>query len=266
MFTALISTARPPPPLPVDDGKPKFPQYLLPTIRLGLRRNRTRTRPPSQSDIPSLSTSPSSSISSSHIEITQPDTLRCLNCRSDLAFSTQIISKGFHGRHGRALLVSPPPSSSSSSSLSGVIPHYSRKKKGTKNLINIRLGPNETRQLVTGSHVVADIFCSICDSKLGWKYVDAKAPDQKYKVGKFILETAKITVEKHWEDVVPHRSRSSGSRKRANNSDVRGAGGGEDEEVVFDLNDEDECDDMFAGVWDPEVVARRREERVVRQG
>jgi hypothetical protein len=38
-----------------------------------------------------------------------------------------------------------------------------------------------------------------------------------------------------------------------------------EEVVVFDSEDEDECEDLFAGVWDPEVVARRRARRVGRK-
>ena len=39
---------------------------------------------------------------------------------------------------------------------------------------------------------------------------------------------------------------------------------GNDQEgvVVFDSEDEDECEDLFTGVWDAEVVAKRRGRRV----
>jgi len=32
----------------------------------------------------------------------------------------------------------------------------------------------------------------------------------------------------------------------------------EPDEVLFDSEDEDDCDDLFSGVWDAEVVAKRR--------
>jgi hypothetical protein len=32
--------------------------------------------------------------------------------------------------------------------------------------------------------------------------------------------------------------------------------------VVFDSEDEDECEDLFAGVWGAEVVAKRRSRRI----
>ena len=40
--------------------------------------------------------------------------------------------------------------------------------------------------------VVADIYCNACDTRLGWKYVEAFEESQKYKEGRFILEKAMI--------------------------------------------------------------------------
>ena len=49
---------------------------------------------------------------------------------------------------------------------------------------------------VLSSHVcrqvVADIYCNACDTRLGWKYIDAFEESQKYKEGKYILEKAMI--------------------------------------------------------------------------
>lgn len=150
-------------------------------------------------------------------------------------------------------------------------------------LINVRVGRPENRQLVTGQHVVADIWCLICDTKLGWKYVDAKEQTQKYKVGKFILETQRVVAWRSWENVEfpggerPGRKEDVGGdvRRSMRSSTETGTdiGGSRDSEesdlhddedgvVVFDSEDEDECDDIFAGTWDPEVVARRRRGRV----
>ena len=35
------------------------------------------------------------------------------------------------------------------------------------------LGPKEERVLMTGLHSVSDIFCTECQSRLGWKYLEA---------------------------------------------------------------------------------------------
>lgn len=111
------------------------------------------------------------------------------------------------------------------------------------------------RELLTGAHVVADVSCLICGTVLGWKYVDAKEPGQRYKIGKFILETKRVVVGVCWEDGVGD---PEGDEERYN----REVNDGDDGVIVFDSEDEDECEDLFAGVWDPELVAKRRSKRV----
>lgn len=48
--------------------------------------------------------------------------------------------------------------------------------------VNVSLGPREDRMLITGLHTVADIFCTVCNTNLGWKYEMAFEEAQKYKV------------------------------------------------------------------------------------
>jgi hypothetical protein len=36
---------------------------------------------------------------------------------------------------------------------------------------NVTFGPREDRMMITGKHTVADIYCVVCGSILGWKYV-----------------------------------------------------------------------------------------------
>jgi len=38
--------------------------------------------------------------------------------------------------------------------------------------VNITLGAKEDRNLITGLHTVADVYCSSCQTILGWKYVN----------------------------------------------------------------------------------------------
>ncbi|KAK6076144.1 yippee family protein [Seiridium cupressi] len=258
---------------------PRFPVYLLPSFSIPFRRRRqsfisniSSGNPPNETLVPSLGSSPTDSMLSSPIEspptpsyltsrfsfsraahqvavtpldVTklmqiQPDIIRCSTCSTDLAFTSQIVSKGFTGRYGRAYLVSPPD--------------YAIARKSNADLINIRVGRPETRLLVTGSHVVADITCAICHAKVGWKYVDAKEETQRYKVGKFILETARVMDHRSWEDVTV-----SETPDLSETNDKRADGG---EPIVFDSEDEDECEDVFSGTWDPEVVAKRRTKKV----
>ncbi|KAK9436363.1 glutamate carboxypeptidase [Metarhizium brunneum] len=170
-----------------------------------------------------------------------PDTLRCMTCSTDLALTSQIISKGFTGRYGRAFLVAPPPPPADNTTL-----------------LNIRIGRSEDRQLVTGWHVVADICCATCTRKLGWKYVDATEPSQKYKVGKYILETERVMSHRSWEDYNVQDLGFIGREGR----DVEGRSS---DEIVFDSDDDEECEDIFAGTWDAATVAKRRSESIARR-
>ncbi|XP_050108106.1 protein yippee-like At5g53940 isoform X2 [Malus sylvestris] len=58
--------------------------------------------------------------------------------------------------------------------------------------VNITLGPDEERLMLSGLHTVEDIFCCCCGQILGWKYVIAHDQTQKYKEGKFVLERWRI--------------------------------------------------------------------------
>ncbi|KAK7851375.1 protein yippee-like [Quercus suber] len=64
--------------------------------------------------------------------------------------------------------------------------------------MNIMVGRKEDRQLMTGLHTVADVYCLDCREVLGWKYERAYEETQKYKEGKFILEKSKI-VKENWD-------------------------------------------------------------------
>lgn len=37
--------------------------------------------------------------------------------------------------------------------------------------VNTIFGPKEERTLITGVHIVTDVFCSGCRTLIGWKYV-----------------------------------------------------------------------------------------------
>ncbi len=42
--------------------------------------------------------------------------------------------------------------------------------------VNVTWGPKEERLLITGVHTVADIYCTTCNTVLGWKYVALLPP------------------------------------------------------------------------------------------
>jgi len=104
-----------------------------------------------------------------------PSIFCCINCKTHLSLHEQLISKAFQGRHGPAYLFG--------------------------DCVNVSVGPSEDRTLTTGMHIVADIFCIDCGDILGWKYEFAKDESQKYKVGKFILEKAKIQKETVYDSI-----------------------------------------------------------------
>lgn len=98
---------------------------------------------------------------------------------------------------------------------------------------------------------MADISCAICGKVVGWKYVDAREEAQKYKIGKFILEMKRVVVTKGWEDVAAERGWGFDAAEER-----EGEWDGDD--VMFDSENEDECDEIFAGTWDRAAVRRRR--------
>jgi len=90
----------------------------------------------------------------------------CATCGAQLAPRSALVSKSFTGKTGPALLVS--------------------------GCANVRSGDPESRSLLTGEHIVADVYCVVCGAQLGWRYLRATEPAQAYKVGKLVLEKASV--------------------------------------------------------------------------
>ncbi|KAL4801398.1 yippee zinc-binding/DNA-binding /Mis18, centromere assembly-domain-containing protein [Aspergillus unguis] len=168
--------------------------------------------------------------------------IRCSTCAAQICLTSQIVSKGFTGRHGRAYLVSAGSSAPSPS------------RKG-ETLPNTLLQNPVSRHLVTGNHTVSDVDCIFCGSVLGWKYVDAEEESQRYKIGKFILETKRVMTTTAWD---PAFGLSSVEKS------TDAAPGTVHEGIEFDSQDEDECEDLFSGIWNPELAVRRRNRRIAR--
>ncbi|CAB54236.1 Protein yippee-like F37A8.5 [Caenorhabditis elegans] len=98
----------------------------------------------------------------------------CIHCRANLAAHAELISKSFQGSQGKAYLFNA--------------------------VVNVGCGPAEERVLLTGLHAVADIYCEICKTTLGWKYEHAFESSQKYKEGKFIIELAHMVKDNGWDE------------------------------------------------------------------
>ena len=83
----------------------------------------------------------------------------------------------------------------------------------------------------------------------------AEEEGQRYKIGKFILETKRVTKSNHdWED-----------EDEANLEEQGGVKGKSDGDIEFDSQDEDECEDLFSGIWSPELARRRRKNKDFRR-
>ncbi|CEG38945.1 Predicted Yippee-type zinc-binding protein [Plasmopara halstedii] len=95
--------------------------------------------------------------------------LLCAGCGTLVGDRDDIISKEFFGRYGKAFLMNT--------------------------MLNVRICPARNRYLMTGMHCIAEVLCSRCDNVLGWKYLKAMEPSQKYKEGKFIMEYTAVDDE-----------------------------------------------------------------------
>ncbi|EXJ82667.1 hypothetical protein A1O3_06481 [Capronia epimyces CBS 606.96] len=261
-----------------------FPTYLIPSVPFRRKSRQSSTDSNSSDDSTTSTLSVSGSVPSSSSNpfvryptptpipalsassaILPPDDkllhghsshIQCAKCSTDLCLTSQIISKGFTGRHGRAYLVQ------------GTTSHI---RTTTSALPNTFLNKPIPRNLVTGQHIVSDISCAICGSNLGWKYVQASEESQKYKVGKFILETKRIRTNVSWENEADDGDPGLQTYDEVLALPPRelktlGGGGGPsnitgDDDLEFDSQDEDECEDLFAGVWTPELAATRRQRK-----
>ena len=215
-----------------------FPIYLLPSIPFRRCTESTDSTSPTNS---TRSTETTNIFVGNYMN-GHTSHLRCAKCSTDVCLTSQIISKGFTGRHGRAYLVSPSP----------VLSGYPQLSKAANDLClpNTKTDPPSSRQLVTGLHTVSDVRCAFCSSILGWKYDGAEEESQRYKVGKYILETKMICSSSNWENnelQLPFTSLGL-SRNDASCENT----------IDFDSQDEDECEDLFAGVWSPSLAVKRR--------
>ncbi|KAG2434356.1 hypothetical protein HYH02_012372 [Chlamydomonas schloesseri] len=125
-------------------------------------------------------------------------------CHCNLASASELVSRQFHSKHGRAYLFNTA--------------------------VNLSTGPREERMMTTGLHVVCDVYCSKCMWPVGWKYELAYEKSQKYKEGKVILERACVV------DISPTTTTTTTTINRA--SSGSGSGSSEDEEVQDIIGEE----------------------------
>lgn len=88
----------------------------------------------------------------------------CSQCSTHMTVHSDLINKSFRGRTGAAWLF--------------------------EKVVNVSEGALEDRNMTTGKHTIADVYCNECGTNVGWRYECASDSSQKYKEGKFILEKA----------------------------------------------------------------------------
>ena len=101
----------------------------------------------------------------------------CANCECPLTNRAELISTRFTGATGRAFL-------------------FNR-------VVNLNYSDCQDRVMLTGRHMVRDVSCKNCDTKLGWLYEFATEDNQRYKEGRVILERALVT---EYEGIDEHHS------------------------------------------------------------
>lgn len=86
----------------------------------------------------------------------------CIKCDTPLTNRENLESGSYQGSTGKAFL-------------------FTR-------AVNLRYSKVQERDMLSGKHFVRDVFCKVCNTKLGWMYEFAVPPEQRHKEGKVILE------------------------------------------------------------------------------
>lgn len=101
--------------------------------------------------------------------------------------------------------------------------------------------------------------------------MSAAEESQRYKVGMFILETKRVMQFMDWEtgngagvmqDVASKSGGLSGPEKRKDSGVDMGFDAAQQDLVEFDSQDEDECEDLFMGIWSPSLAKKRRRNKL----
>uniref|UniRef100_A0AC34QHK4 Protein yippee-like n=1 Tax=Panagrolaimus sp. JU765 TaxID=591449 RepID=A0AC34QHK4_9BILA len=116
----------------------------------------------------------------------------CKKCKACLTNPKMLVSKAFRGSTGTAYLF--------------------------KKVINIRMGPLESRSMLTGKHIVRDVDCFNCNTRIGWFYEMAFNTDQIYKEGQWILELSFIELVPGLQEKIIKKQMLNSSYLRTNSS------------------------------------------------
>ncbi|RXN06146.1 yippee-like 5 [Labeo rohita] len=124
----------------------------------------------------------------------------CANCDTILTNRSELISTRFTGATGRAFLFNKV------ASCSNCIEKYITNRivvETITKVVNLQYSEVQDRVMLTGRHMVRDVSCKNCNSKLGWIYEFATEDSQRYKEGRVILERALVRESEGFEEHVP---------------------------------------------------------------
>ncbi|XP_069739691.1 protein yippee-like 5 isoform X1 [Narcine bancroftii] len=116
----------------------------------------------------------------------------CANCDTILTNRSELISTRFTGATGRAFLFNKVCGNG------GGWEVFLFNK-----VVNLQYSEVQDRVMLTGRHMVRDVSCKNCSSKLGWIYEFATEDSQRYKEGRVILERALVRESEGFEEHVP---------------------------------------------------------------
>uniref|UniRef100_A0A669EQJ0 Protein yippee-like n=1 Tax=Oreochromis niloticus TaxID=8128 RepID=A0A669EQJ0_ORENI len=122
----------------------------------------------------------------------------CANCDTILTNRAELISTRFTGATGRAFLFNKPLNEGGCDS-GGRWSSISQKVQ--TQVVNLQHSEVQDRVMLTGRHMVRDVSCKNCNSKLGWMYEFATEESQRYKEGRVILERALVRESEGFEHV-----------------------------------------------------------------
>uniref|UniRef100_A0AAZ1XED7 Protein yippee-like n=1 Tax=Oreochromis aureus TaxID=47969 RepID=A0AAZ1XED7_OREAU len=118
----------------------------------------------------------------------------CANCDTILTNRAELISTRFTGATGRAFLFNKGGCDSGGR-------WSSTSQKVQTQVVNLQHSEVQDRVMLTGRHMVRDVSCKNCNSKLGWMYEFATEESQRYKEGRVILERALVRESEGFEHV-----------------------------------------------------------------
>lgn len=143
----------------------------------------------------------------------------CANCDTILTNRSELISTRFTGATGRAFLFNKVRSNWAwrhqlwralpQPNLGYTCFHVPRFRNRVTVLsqppqvVNLQYSEVQDRVMLTGRHMVRDVSCKNCNSKLGWIYEFATEDSQRYKEGRVILERALVRESEGFEEHVP---------------------------------------------------------------